>query len=90
MIGTLTHHLLALVHVGRDNDIHQAVVAPPVIHHELGNDSRDLTAGVERAVGHSAHQPHSATAVHTSPATLCQKVAQFTRIGQIALVDIGA
>ena len=59
-IGEVGHALFAAVYVGGDYEFFEAGVVPPVVVHELRNDSRDFASLLHHGIGQRAHESLSA------------------------------
>jgi len=81
-IGEIGHFLLALMHVGHDVQLGQAVVADFLVHQQFGNHADSAATAREHFVGDGAHQPHAAAAVDQREICFDQRASErFCRFG---------
>ena len=75
-VAALLHECLAALHVGGDDGVGEAVVAPAVIYHKLRNDTCHCSAAAQCTVGHGSHHTFAPCTIHALYAGIGKQCAK--------------
>jgi hypothetical protein len=87
-IGPFRHDALALVHVGHDDEVAEALMGGLTMLQVHRDDAGHSSAAGQRRVGGDAHQPVAAAAVDQLDAACREARAKFA--GRLAIARVGA